>query len=144
MSHQIRTVGVVGAGTWGGRGRGRPEFGRNSTVRQRFTSKAGGALGLSPPDWQPFSPLLTDCCRALSENVAERELPVVPATVLPTIRPGSARCASRLGHELGLPSAAACIRWAQNAKTEEKRRAFPEMAAAWAELATKAKSRGER
>jgi hypothetical protein len=33
-----------------------------------------------------------------------------------------------------------CIRWAHNAKTEESRRMFLDMAAAWTELATKARS----
>jgi hypothetical protein len=34
-----------------------------------------------------------------------------------------------------------CIRWAKNEKSEEKRRTFLQIAAAWAELATKAQNR---
>jgi hypothetical protein len=35
----------------------------------------------------------------------------------------------------------ACTRWAQNAKSEQQRSQFLEMAKAWAELAEKARSR---
>jgi hypothetical protein len=37
----------------------------------------------------------------------------------------------------------ACIRWAKNAKSEEKRRSFLEIAAAWADLATKAENHAQ-